>query len=94
MNYEVLDNFDAIIGTSYKGRIKSSYYILENKFGEPLRDEDGNVNWIIKFEDGTVATIYNWHDAGSVYDIDTWNVGGFEKTALFNVLDILTYSHD
>ena len=88
MNYEILDNFEAAIGTSYKGRIKATYYALEQKLGKPLKDRDGNVNWIIRFEDGTIATIYNWCNAGSVYDLDTWHVGGFNKDALFNVMDI------
>jgi hypothetical protein len=89
MKYEVLDNFDAIIGCSYKGRITCDYFRLVESFGQPLKVNDREVNWVIRFEDGVVCNIYNWNHAGAIEDIEDWNVSGFEKNVIHRIYEII-----
>jgi hypothetical protein len=77
-------------GTSLAGGIRATYDQLVAVFGKPeffdLDNSDGkiDVEWAIAFDNGTVATIYNWKNGknycGSeglnVADIVDWNVGG------------------
>ncbi len=74
-------------GTCYMGSISASYSALVEKFGAPNAVCDGyktDAEWHIEFEDGSVATIYNWKDGfnycgeeGSpVEDIKHWHIGG------------------
>jgi hypothetical protein len=76
--------------TSRRGSIQATYDQLVAVFGQPevftLEDSDGkiDVEWAIAFDNGTVATIYNWKngknycgaDGLNVADITDWNVGG------------------
>ena len=78
-------------GTSLQGYIVVSYDTLVELFGEPT-EGDGyktDAEWTIKWEDGTVTTIYNWKNGKNYnseeYDGDggtfteeivDWNVGG------------------
>ena len=66
-------------GTCLQGRVQVSYDRLVEVFGEPL-DGDGDktrAEWIVHFEDGTLATIYDWkHYDTPVYSVTDWNVGG------------------
>ena len=79
--------------TSLQGYIKTSYRDLVNCFGEPTSDGDGykvDAEWELTFEDGTVATIYNWKDGRNycgadglpVEQITDWHVGGKSTRAV------------
>lgn len=87
--------FGAMNGTSFVGKIKCTYDELVSLFGElhydyQCRDEKVQYEWDIKFEDGNVASIYDWKECGmSKHDIIEWHVGGFDKKALWNVMDII-----
>ncbi|MAG28130.1 hypothetical protein CMI47_21610 [Candidatus Pacearchaeota archaeon] len=73
-------------GTCYMGSISASYSMLVEKFGHPNTGWDPltDVEWHIEFEDGSVATIYNWkdgfnycgEDGSPVEDIKHWHIGG------------------
>ncbi|CAB4133861.1 hypothetical protein UFOVP263_27 [uncultured Caudovirales phage] len=86
-----------INGTSLQGYIQANYYDLVELFGEPNSGDEYKIDaeWDILFEDGTVATIYNWKDGknycGSdgfpVDDITDWHIGGFNKEAVIHVID-------
>lgn len=86
-------------GSFLQGYIRSDFVELFNTFNSPLMGDGYKVDaeWNIKFEDGTVATIYNWKngknylgDAGlELTDMRTWHVGGFSKVALIHVSKIL-----
>jgi hypothetical protein len=76
-----------INGTAYVGEIKANYSILVEKFGPPKSGWDSyktDVEWHIEFEDGNVATIYNWKDGHNYCgeeglhhtDIKEWHIGG------------------
>lgn len=59
--------------------------------------EKVDAEWNIKFEDGTVATIYNWKngknylgDVGlELMDIRRWHVGGYSKVAIIHVSNVM-----
>jgi hypothetical protein len=74
-------------GTCYMGVISADYSLLVERFGEPGDSFDNyksDAEWYIEFEDGTVATIYNWKDGKNycgkdglpVESITDWHVGG------------------
>jgi hypothetical protein len=83
-------NTTQIVGTSLQGHINATYDQLVAVFGQPevftLENSDGkiDVEWAIAFDNGTVATIYNWKngknycgaDGLNVADITRWNIGG------------------
>jgi len=88
-------------GSHLQGYIKADYEELVEAFGLPMADGYDNfkvdAEWMILFEDGTVATIYNWK-IGKNYmgptgldldEIHEWNVGGFSKISLFRLAETL-----
>jgi len=93
-NDEMID----INGTHRQGYVDANYAQLLGKLGKP-HDGDGyktDWEWSILFEDGTVATIYNWKSGPNYgyYDvgpgqIKTWNVGGHCNQAYENVRRLL-----
>ena len=77
-------------GTYLQGHLHVTYDELVAEFGEPTHVDDGKtqVEWAMKFEDGVVATIYDW----KTYDMPAtthWHVGGFTKDAHFHVVKAL-----
>ena len=88
MNY-VTGNFD-IAGTCLQGTINTSYDRLVELFGQPTQVEaDGKVQveWALKFTDGTLATIYDWKENQVPEGVTEWHVGGHTQHALYNVID-------
>ena len=89
---------EEVIGTHLMGYIETSYARLVEEFGEP---EDGEYKidamWFLKFEDGTIATIYNYKDGYNylgikgreVESIRDWHVGGFSKDAVERVREMI-----
>jgi hypothetical protein len=87
-------------GTFLQGKVESTYSTLVKIFGEPT-ESDGyktDAEWLIKFEDGNVATIYNWKD-GKNYNgasgkktevIKCWHIGGFNEKAVENVRKVIS----
>jgi len=80
--------------SSLMGCVDTDYHSLLNAFGEPADGCDKtDAQWKIKFDDGTVATIYNWKSGHNycglsgkpVHRITHWNVGGYSVSALDNV---------
>ena len=89
MNF-VTGNFD-VCGTCLQGTINTSYDRLVELFGEPTRGESGDgkvqVEWAVKFNDGTLATIYDWKEDKTASAVTEWHVGGYTQHALYNVID-------
>jgi len=86
MNYRIGDESDAD-NTWYLGEINISYTELVKLFGEPVSDGDGykvDAEWILVFEDGEVATIYNYKNGRNYLGssgkskerIRYWHIGG------------------
>jgi hypothetical protein len=90
--------------TFVQGHVNMNYFVLIDVLGSPIAIEDPysvigegtdhkvDWEWNIEFEDGTVATIYNWKN-GPGYggeathggQIRRWHVGGHSQRALENV---------
>jgi hypothetical protein len=80
------------VGTWKQGEVQISFERLVKVFGQPwyYTDEPGNksdVEWPLLFDDGTVATIYNYKngknyaiysdgDGDEIEDIFDWSIGG------------------
>lgn len=83
------------IGTGYITEINISYKEIKNTFGKSF--ENGykvDAMWVIEFEDGTIATIYNYKNGKNYMGksgtpktkINEWNIGGFRNT---NALELV-----
>jgi len=86
-------------GTSYQGEIDIDFATLKEKFGEPSNGDEYKVDaeWSLEFEDGTIATIYNYKD-GKNYngesgtpteEIREWHIGGKNMKSVSLVIQIL-----
>lgn len=83
-------------GTHLQGEIRATFADLCAIFGEPMAGDGHKVDaeWHVRFEDDTVATIYNWKDGVSycgpngtpIWQIKKWHVGGHSKDAVYQVL--------
>lgn len=79
----------------YQGEVHAPYETIRRLFGAPSKG-DGyktDAEWKVMFEDGTIATIYNWKN-GRNYNgksglpktrITEWHVGGENKSAVMLV---------
>ena len=91
MNYKTHNDVEIkLMGTSYAGEIEIDYYDIIDRLGKPQAYDDykTDVQWALEFEDGCVATLYNWKDGKNYcgkdglfpYQIRTWMVGCKTKT--------------
>ena len=95
-------------GTSLVGYLEdTSFYRLIEMFGRPGTDNHDDykcdAQWDIEFDDGSVATIYNWKNGlnyiGKIdkdgnhglqlTDITYWNVGGKDPKVLDRIMTML-----
>jgi hypothetical protein len=86
MQVKSLDYFGGADGTSLQGYVRTDYATLKDLFGDGLGGGDKTTQeWVLKFSDGTVATIYDWKEYETpMYEYD-WHVGGMSKQAVWNV---------
>ena len=81
-----------IQGTGLQGYIKTTYRKLVSRFGKPGKGDKykTDAEWILVFDDGTVASVYNYKDGKNylgtkgkpVSQITNWHVGGNRKKAV------------
>jgi hypothetical protein len=77
-------------GTGLVGNITTTYAELVEKFGEPNRGGDKTtVEWALEFEDGTVATIYDWKYQETPMHRVKWNIGGKSVEAVHRVYEVM-----
>ena len=79
-------------GTSLQGYVTTTLARLIEVFGEPQYYGEGDkvtVDWAMAFEDGTVATIYDWkrYEMGTpgLTEVFQYNIGGETKEAAYLV---------
>ncbi len=85
LNYKVNDKNTLVDGTSLKGFVTTTYDNLVKTFGNPKQGSaDGKTTceWLFEFEDGTVATIYDWKTKSTPKELYKWNIGGHTYKAL------------
>jgi predicted dehydrogenase len=82
--------------TYLQGEITSTYADLVRVFGEPDGGPDGDptdkvtCEWTLKFEDGTIATIYDWKVGGPTpRGAYGWHIGGHNRAAMARVAETL-----
>lgn len=96
MNFKTHNQIEIDInGSCLQGEVTATYAELCDLFGSH-HDGDGykvDAEWYVQFDDGTIATIYNWKN-GKNYEgenglpleqIDSWHIGGNSKQAETNV---------
>jgi hypothetical protein len=73
-------------GTSLQGYMEAYYHELVEVFGEPEGGSDKTtVEWCLAFEDGTVATIYDWKEYDTPMGLYQWHIGGKSNLAVARV---------
>ena len=98
-------------GAHLQGYLNADYRELVEVFGEPIRYEaDGtshlnnkiDAEWRLKFQDGTIATIYNYKNGVNymgaeglrLMEIQKWNVGGNSERAVERVkTEVIDWQH-
>ena len=81
-----------VSGTSFMATVSVPYGKLVRILGEPtyIGGDKTLAEWAIQFEDGTIATIYDWKNYGSKKElIRHWHIGGFSNRATQLVLELL-----
>jgi len=93
-----------VMGTCLQGHVYCSYETLVSLFGEPSEHYDDykcDAQWVIEFEDGEVATIYNWKnginycgvkDGIPTEKITEWNIGGNTHKVAFAINHLTNHS--
>lgn len=98
MNYKThnQDDLISVTGTHLLTTINLPFHKITSALGDPIRfnaDEgDGKVRieWDIKFEDGEVATIYDWKEYNRApEDVTDWHIGGHRFDVVQRVYDLL-----
>jgi len=79
-------------GTSLQGYIKTTYADLVHLLGKPSYRGEGEkitCEWIIKFNNGPLVTIYDYKTGKTPKDLYEWHVGGNSKNALFYINELV-----
>lgn len=81
-------------GTHLQGEIRTTYDKLVKVFGNPdYQGSDGDrvtCEWDIQFEDGTIATIYDWKEYETPLHLYNWHIGGKSSDAVDRVREQLS----
>jgi len=90
MNFEEASGIE-VNGSSYRGVVNTTYEKLVTVFGPPHEGPHDRTldkitcEWRLRFEDGDIATIYDWKETDTPMGEYEWHVGGFRSTALEKV---------
>tara|TARA_Y100000296_G_C4987546_1_gene163736 strand:- start:66 stop:461 length:396 start_codon:yes stop_codon:yes gene_type:complete len=87
-------------GTHLQGYVDTTYDALVAAFGKPTTSDEYKVDWewLVEFDDGTIATVYNWKDGpnycGSeglkASQITDWQIGGKEQRSVDLIGQVLS----
>jgi hypothetical protein len=85
--------------TSLKGEFPITYAELVEIFGTPKygpnSDRDKTTcEWALTFEDGTVATIYDYKTGWTPQGLYEWHIGGHNALAYTHVVDTIIQHRD
>ena len=102
MNYQTHNDGGPIdyMGTCLQGYVDTTYDALVAAFGKPTTADEYKVDWewLVEFDDGTIATVYNWKDGpnycGSeglkASQITEWHIGGNSERVMTLVGEVLS----
>lgn len=100
MDFIKCEDFTKVNMTHLQGYVFTTYAQLEAILGKPTDGPDVNLDdkvtcqWILEFEDGTVATIYDWKTySGTPRRGYEWHVGGKSARAVRLVEEMLAGDH-
>lgn len=81
--------------TSKQGVINESYYFLTDVFGPQISriDDITSALWEIEFDDGVIATIYDWDTGLTPFKNTQWNIGGYNWLSYSHVMDVINEYH-
>ncbi len=78
-SFKVVNDSSVASGACLRGYVTTTYNVLVEKLGMPKNgsaDGKTTAEWILSFEDGTVATIYDWRSNLTPKDLYKWHIGG------------------
>lgn len=80
--------------TSFKGYVISNFSELTAVFGQPDDGPDADCDkvtccWRLQFEDGEVASIYDWKERHTPYQRYDWHIGGHSEVVVERIQSIL-----
>jgi len=88
-NDEAID----INGTCLQGYMKAEYGDIVAAFGKPEYWGGPKVQWEWKvvFEDGEIATIYDWKNywISKPEEVNEWHIGGHNPVVVKRIIDII-----
>lgn len=88
------ENWQAVSGTSLRGYVTATRDEIEAVFGKPTiaksePDDKVTTEWYLIFEDGVVATIYDWkrYGLGAPYNDERieWHIGGHNEASVVRI---------
>ena len=85
--------------TSLKGEFVITFAELVEIFGRPDHGPNADLDkvtceWALTFEDGTVATIYDWKTNRTPMGEYEWHIGGHSEAAVDHVVDTIAMHRD
>jgi major membrane immunogen (membrane-anchored lipoprotein) len=93
MKYQTHNQKEVDVNMTHRvGEVVTTYAALVKAFGKPSKNFDDykcDAEWDIEFQDGTVATIYNYKNGKNYLGkegvaktkITDWNIGGHDEKA-------------
>lgn len=100
MNFQTHnDKHINVVGTYFQGSIDCDYKKIKSIFGKPHKGDGYKVDaeWNIEFENGEIATIYNYKDEKNYCGkeglpktkITDWHVGGYNNSVIKLICKLL-----
>ena len=85
--------------TGSKGEVQITFAELVEIFGPPDVGPNADLDkttceWALQFEDGTVATIYDWKTSRTPMNEYAWHIGGYSNDAYDRIMDEITVHRD
>lgn len=81
------------LGICLKGYVQTTYDFLCEKLGEPNLKPSGDkkvkCQWTVKFEDGSIGTVYDWKTKEVPKEMYNWQIGGTNLDVLDKLEKIL-----
>ena len=80
--------------TGFKGYVIAYYDELVGAFGKPCDGPDADMDkvtccWRLQFEDGTIASIYDWKERSTPFYRYDWHIGGHDNAAIDRIHEVL-----